>query len=155
MKLKFFAVPALAPDETAETVNQFLGSHRVVSMDRELVHQDGAAYWALCVSYLDGDGAPAPTKRGKVDYKELLSAQDFAVFVQLRNLRKDISQQEGVPPYALFTNEQLAALVTQRVRTLKELEDIPGVGPARVKKYGQAFLEALRQGTVSKDESNE
>jgi hypothetical protein len=89
VKLKFFAVPALAPEETGEAVNQFLGSHRVVSVDRELVSQGGAAYWALCVSYLDGDGAPTPTKRGKVDYKELLSAQDFAVFVRLRNRNRD------------------------------------------------------------------
>ena len=55
------------------------------------------------------------TKRAKVDYKTVLNERDFAAFAELRNLRKELSEKEGVPPYALFTNEQLAAMVTQQV----------------------------------------
>jgi hypothetical protein len=44
----------------------------------------------------------------------------------------------------VFTNEQLAAMVRQRTNSLKTLEEIPGVGAARVGKYGAAFLEVLK-----------
>jgi len=50
----------------------------------------------------------------------------------------------GVPPYAVFTNEQLAEMVRRPVQTLAGLAGIDGVGAARVEKYGPAVLEILR-----------
>jgi superfamily II DNA helicase RecQ len=79
----------------------------------------------------------------KVDYKEVLSSEDFAVFAKLRDLRKVISEKEAVPAYSIFTNEQLAAMVTGKVDTLAAMGTIPGVGAARIDKYGAAFLAAL------------
>jgi superfamily II DNA helicase RecQ len=65
------------------------------------------------------------------------------VFAKLRSLRKALAEKDGVPAYALFTNEQLASMVQRRVKSLKGLEQVPGVGAARVKKYGAQFLEIL------------
>ena len=53
-------------------------------------------------------------RRGKVDFKEVLSDPEFAVFARLRALRKERADAEGVPAYALFTNEQLAEMVQRR-----------------------------------------
>ncbi len=145
MKMTFFAIPSLAPGDAEESLNRFLGSHRVLAVDRQLVNQGQAAYWAICVSHLDGKSETVPVKRGKIDYKEVLSDTDFAVFARLRALRKEMAEREGVPAYALFTNEQLAAMVTQRVRTPDELGSLSGVGAARVEKYGPAFLTLLRE----------
>jgi len=141
--MAFFAVPTLEPGDAAQDLNRFLGAHRVLAVDRHLVSQAQGAYWAISVSYLDDQGDGLPIRRGKVDYKEVLSETDFAVFARLRILRKEIAEREGVPPYALFTNEQLATMVTQRIRALEELGTISGVGPSRVEKYGAAFLAAL------------
>lgn len=66
------------------------------------------------------------------------------MFARLRALRKTLAEQEGVPAYALFTNEQLAGMVQRRVRTVGDLREIDGVGEARVEKYGGAFLDILR-----------
>jgi superfamily II DNA helicase RecQ len=97
------------------------------------------------VSYLDRGGRPpSETIARRIDYRERLSEADFAIYAKLRSLRKSIAERDGLPAYALFTNEQLAAMVQQRVTSLKGLEEIPGVGPARVSKYGAAFLEILR-----------
>jgi hypothetical protein len=60
-----------------------------------------------------------------VDYKEVLNEADFAVFSRLRDLRKVIAEKEAVPAYAIFTNEQLAAMVTGKVDRLCQAE--PGV----------------------------
>lgn len=83
--------------------------------------------------------------RPKVDYKERLSAEDFASFARLREWRKQVSQAEAVPVYTVFTNEQLAQMVQQPVTSKQSLEQIAGVGDARVEKYGSQILEILQQ----------
>jgi superfamily II DNA helicase RecQ len=87
-------------------------------------------------------------KRGKVDFKDLLSPQEFAVFARLRAMRKDHADAEGLPAYAIFTNEQLAEMVQRRVHSATALGEIPGVGEARVEKYGQAFLNILKEAAL-------
>ena len=128
-----------------EEVNAFLRAHRILSADRHFV-QDGAnSFWAICVSYLGDANRPlAPGKRSKVDYREVLSEADFAVFAKLRNLRKELAEKEGVPAYALFTNEQLAEMVQRRARSLTAMKEIEGVGDARIEKYGAQFLAVLK-----------
>ena len=66
--------------------------------------------------------------RVKVDYREVLSPEDFAVFARLRQVRKEIAQDDAVPVYTVFTNEQLAQMVQGRATTKAALEKIAGVG---------------------------
>ena len=49
--------------------------------------------------------------KNKVDYKEILTPEQFAVFARLRELRKEIASREAVPVYTIFTNEQLSQMV--------------------------------------------
>ena len=79
-----------------------------------------------------------------IDYREVLAEQEFAVFAKLRALRKTLAEREGLPAYALFTNDQLAAMVQQRATSTTALAAIEGVGKARVEKFGNAFLDILR-----------
>ena len=149
MQLKMFSVPALQPADAVEEMNSFLRAHRVLSLEKHLVGTDAAAFWAVCVQYLERSatgskfgGTESP--RAKVDYKETLSERDFAVFARLRELRKGVAEREGVPPYAVFTNEQLAAMVTEKSDSLAALGKIEGVGAARIEKYGALFLNVLQ-----------
>ena len=91
-------------------------------------------------------------RRDKIDYREVLSEQDFALYAQLRNLRKALAEQEGITAYALFTNEQLAGMVTARVRSESELAKIEGVEKARLEKYGSAFLQVLKTSLTEQQE---
>ena len=100
------------------------------------------------MEFLDGSLGVADKARAatgpKIDYKEVLNEVDFAVFARLRDLRKAISDKEAIPAYSIFTNEQLAAMVTGKVDSLTAMNAIPGVGAARLDKYGAAFLAALK-----------
>lgn len=146
MQLRFFTIPVIGGDEAAEELNRFLAGHRILALDRHLASDGSTSVWALCVSYeTAADSRPAPAKRGKVDYRELLDEADFTVYARLRTLRKEIAESEGVPVYSLFTNEQMAEMVTRRVSSASALHEIPGIGDARLKKYGDAFLEALAE----------
>lgn len=149
MQLKFFTIPLLGGEDAAEDLNRFLIGHRILSVDRQLAQAGTASAWALCVAFEPaGEGRPqgvAAGRRGKVDYREVLSEADFSVYARLRSLRKEIADAEGVPAYALFTNEQMAEMVTRRVASAAALREIPGIGEARVEKYGAVFLQALAQ----------
>lgn len=145
MRMRFFAVPALTPGPAADELESFLAGHRVLAIDRQFVSDGPASYWAICVTHQQGaSSSPKVSKRSRVDYRELLSEQDFAVFARLRELRKSLSQREAVPAYAIFTNEQLAAIATQRPATAGALASISGIGAARVDKYGELVLELLQ-----------
>lgn len=145
MQLEFFVIPARDPAESAEELSRFLGGHRVVSTERKLIEDGANSFWSVCVEWTQaGDKSPTTDRKSRVDYREKLSEADFTVFAKLRTLRKDLSEREKVPAYALFTNEQLAEMVRSRVTTPAGLQKLEGVGPAKVEKYGQAFLDLLQ-----------
>ena len=152
MELRFFSIPARDPGSFGEELNRFLRAHRGLAVQRELVREDGGAWWAVCVEYLPA-GIAEPKGGGpgkpKVDYREVLNDAEFAVFSRLRELRKELAERDAVPVYAVFTNEQIAAMVTGKVDSLAGLRRIDGVGDARVEKYGEHFLSALRNGGVA------
>jgi superfamily II DNA helicase RecQ len=151
MQLRFFTIPLLGGEAAADDLNRFLDAHRILAVDRQLAQDSGSSVWAVCVSYEPagesraGEGRGGSSRRGKVDYREVLSETDFTVYARLRTLRKEIADREGVPVYSLFTNEQLAEMVTRRVSSAAALHEIAGIGEARVEKYGEAFLSALAE----------
>lgn len=149
MQLKFFRIPANDPNPFGDELNAFLRGHRILEVQRELVREDGSAWWAVCVEYLPaavggGSGANSGGK-AKIDYREKLSPEDFGVFSRLREVRKELAERDGVPVYAVFTNEQIAAMVTGRVDSLATLRKVNGVGESRVEKFGEPFVAALRE----------
>ncbi len=151
MPLQFFTISARYGQEAAEEMNRFLANNRVLSVERQWVVDGGNSYWAFCVDYLPAGSEPSPnaksppSRKPTVDYREVLSPEDFEVFSALRELRKQIAGKSGVPVYVIFSNEQLAQMVQRRVTTKAGLEEIIGAGDAKVSKYGEPFLEALKQ----------
>ena len=147
MAFKFYHVPVRDSSAAEAELNAFLRSHRILSVDRRWVDLGHDSFWSFCVDFLDGEqstGSPARNRSRTKDYKELLSPEDFAVFVKLRDLRKEIAQAEAIPVYAIFTNEQLAKMVETRAKSTAGLEAIAGVGDARIEKYGDKFLACLQ-----------
>lgn len=67
-------------------------------------------------------------------------------FERLRAVRKRLADAEGVPAYIVFGDAALREMAARRPRTLDELLDVPGVGPAKLARYGEAFLEGLSEG---------
>lgn len=71
MKLKFFAIPALSPEDAEAEVNRFLGAHRISHVERQFIADGAASFWSVCVSWVEGDAASAQdaARRGRVDYR--------------------------------------------------------------------------------------
>jgi superfamily II DNA helicase RecQ len=143
MNYRFFSVSARYPNAIQDELNSFCNTHRIISIEKQFVSDGEHSFWAICISYQEGGDSTALVRRSKIDYKKVLSAEDFALFAKLRELRKTLAQQQGVPAYALFTNEQLAEMAKRRVSSAAALDEIDGVGQSRVDKYGSAFLSAI------------
>jgi len=63
----------------------------------------------------------------------------------LRARRRELADEHGVPPYVIFHDATLAAMAEQRPLTRAELLNIPGIGQAKLERYGDEFLQVLRE----------
>ena len=152
MPYRIFSIMIPLDESGQKELNAFCGSHRLVTVTHHPVERDGIPYEVFVVEYLDGaNDASAPVERGgnhaTVDYKKLLSEDDYAVYLRLHKLRKAFATKEAVEVFVIFTNNQLADMAKARCKTLEEMGKIQGVGKARLDKYGKAFLAAI-QGEV-------
>lgn len=67
------------------------------------------------------------------------------MFERLRAWRNGRAQAEGVPPYVLLTNRQLAATARERPGTLAALKAIEGIGEARAARFGTELLAVVAE----------
>jgi ATP-dependent DNA helicase RecQ len=72
---------------------------------------------------------------------------DANLFEALRTLRLKLAKAQGLPPYVVFHDSALREMATRRPTTLDDFAQIPGVGEAKLKRYGSAFLEILKKST--------
>jgi superfamily II DNA helicase RecQ len=146
VKYKFFYISASDPAQGEVALNHFCSTHQVVVVDRQFVAAERNSAWAICVQHVEpGAGPKPPPPKNKIDYKEILSESDFKKYARLRTLRKQVSEADGVPLYAVFSNEQIAAMVTGKVTLPSEMTAIEGVGKARMERYGPRFLDLLNE----------
>ncbi len=138
MQFKSFVVPLFGNDSDEDEFNLFLRQHRVISVNRDLIEHNGSRCWIFLVEYLNSDSDSSvdsfsdSKKKGRVDYKKILNPDDFDIFSKLREVRKKIAEEKGIPVYAVLTNDQLSDVVTKRITTKSALKEIPGIGDQKV-----------------------
>lgn len=135
--LRYFGDPAARP--TCGNCDNCLGTHRAELRERPK-HE---------VRPGRKKKAPAPStsrERYPAEDQVELDADEVALLGRLKALRTDIAREERVPAYVVFPDRTLHAMAARRPRTLATLADLPGVGPARLDKYGDRFLGVLRDG---------
>ena len=72
-------------------------------------------------------------------------AADLVLFNALKDLRKKMSKKLDVPPYVIFQDPSLEAMATVYPISIEELQNIPGVGAGKAKRYGKEFCDMIRQ----------
>jgi hypothetical protein len=63
----------------------------------------------------------------------------------MKDLRKKLSKRLEVPPFVIFQDPSLEAMATTYPVTLEELQNIPGVGAGKAKRYGKEFIELIKR----------
>ncbi len=71
-------------------------------------------------------------------------AVDPELYSILKDLRKKIAKRLELPPYVIFQDPSLEAMATTYPITLEELQNIPGVGAGKAKRYGEEFIKVIK-----------
>ncbi|MDD3321667.1 MAG: DNA helicase RecQ [Paludibacter sp.] len=72
-------------------------------------------------------------------------AADEVLFSILKDLRKKLSKRLEVPPFVIFQDPSLEAMATSYPISMDELQNIPGVGAGKAKRYGEGFLKVIKE----------
>ncbi|WP_078120132.1 DNA helicase RecQ [Thiosocius teredinicola] len=140
------------------------------SILRQLIHhgyleQDIAHYSALKLTedarpLLRGDeelwlAKPRMQEKpaGKRKSSSVVAPADEALFEELRQLRKQIAQDAGVPPYVVFGDATLAQMARERPLDDDAMLAISGIGQHKLAKYGAEFLDAITAYCVDSNDS--
>jgi ATP-dependent DNA helicase RecQ len=146
------ADPALRSETRTRTVDLF-----------RLLERGGCRHQALC-AYFDeridpcGDACDAclglnldevaPPRAGRSlgpsrGITPSWQVPNAALFERLRALRRRLADMENVPAYIVFSDAVLREMARRQPRTERDLLSIPGVGPAKLARYGSAFIDLL------------
>ncbi|MCF1503386.1 DNA helicase RecQ [Afifella sp. H1R] len=90
--------------------------------------------------------APRRSRRGKGGQstaQSVVPEADRALFQMLREKRLEIARQQNVPPYVIFHDKTLIELAAARPRSRAEMAHVPGVGEAKLDRYGSAFVAVI------------
>jgi ATP-dependent DNA helicase RecQ len=103
----------------------------------------------------EADDSPRRRRGGKSarqGQRPTVAADDLALgpaeeraLTALRTVRIQIAREEQVPAYIVFSDRTLAELAVRRPRSLSALQDVRGVGPMKLERYGARFLAAIAE----------
>ena len=74
-----------------------------------------------------------------------MDLHDEALWEALRELRRDLAQQNNLPPYVVFQDRTLKEMVALRPKSAEQLLQLTGVGQAKLDRYGEDFLTLLHR----------
>jgi ATP-dependent DNA helicase RecQ len=94
-----------------------------------------------------GKGAPAKgaagAKSGRTDHRADLSTDDARLFDALRQWRAEVAREQGVPAYVVLHDKTLRELAEIRPSSHGHLATVPGIGAAKLERYGPDLLRVL------------
>ena len=88
------------------------------------------------------DNSPETSTRQKTR-QALPEDVDVALWEALRECRRQLAEEQSIPPYIIFHDSTLQAMCRQRPRSLAAFGELPGVGARKQEKYGKAFLQVI------------
>jgi len=102
------------------------------------------------------DIKPAKTGQSKSRVPQSqLNSDDYQLWEVLKRLRKQLADNQDVPPYVIFHDATLMEMVMNRPATHQQLQRISGVGERKLSLYGDAFLEAIAEEATDKPSADQ
>ena len=88
-------------------------------------------------------GVVQEAERVRIKGKKEDIEYNSALFALLRQKRKAMADEAGVPPYVIFSDKTLVEMAAYYPRSITSLLNISGIGPVKLRQYGEAFLEVI------------
>lgn len=130
-------------------VRDFTQDKEVLQVRDHLLIRNEIPYLILVIKYYpyrkEAEGEPtckegSSQKQSSEEWKKEITEADMPLFNQLRDWRSERCKKDGVPPYVIFTNQQLAMIVKKKPQAIAELAQIEGIGRGKLDRYGSDIL---------------
>lgn len=142
-----------------EEFNNFTKDKELISVSDYLFQRDDIPYLTLVVKYKQMDSLTMSTLSEKVrdktrgnneEWRKLLDDESMPLFNTLRQWRNEKGKKEGIPPYVILNNKQLAEVCQRRPQSKYDLMKIEGIGKAKAEKYGDDILKVTSYLEITK-----
>lgn len=134
-----------------ESLRAFMADKEIISVREHFFLKDNIPYWSVMLIYTAGSQQKAAAgktdhiiEEKKEDYRSLLDDRNMPLFNLIREWRNERALKDGVPPYVLFTNRQLAEIASKSPQSLNQLSAVEGVGKSKIEKYGNDILRIIQ-----------
>ncbi len=147
MPIRIFTLPFNEETQTFhdDIVSQFCLNKRVHKIESKFFTRNHQPFWTIAVYYgqilleekTAGDKAESPENR--------LDDQQKVLLIRLKEWRKEVAGEAGLPVYMIATNTQLVSVIIQKCVSMEGLKLVRGFGKTRIEKYGKRVTDIVRQ----------
>ena len=156
MKLKVFTLrldPATGLFDDREVV-EFQTDKEVLEVSDYQFTHDRVPTWALLMRYRDAPAAVhGAVQEARKDWRAELDPQAQRLYDQLRLWRGRRSKREGIPPYMILNNRELADVAVRHPQTATALREIQGIGDAKSSRWGDEIIAVLVAAAVERGDA--
>lgn len=121
-------------------LNDYLERYDIIDLNTQLVHGD-INYWSVFINYEEKQ-IKSTSNKANVNPEEL-SEEETIIYDKLKNWRAEKARESQLPPYIIFHNAHLVAIAKHKPSNFEDLENIKGLGKAKIEKYGAEIIEVL------------
>jgi ATP-dependent DNA helicase RecQ len=145
LKLFTFRFSDSAEGFDDQPLQEFIADKEVIEFSEHFFMHEKTPYFTVLLAYrLISDDEKRKRSRW-VDPRRDLDDQEKAVYDALRTWRAARARQEGIPPYMIANNKQLAKMIKLRATTKSALAKVDGIGDVKIVKYGDEILQTIAQ----------
>ncbi len=128
-----------------DDLQQFLEEREIVEFVDHFFTFEKLPYLTIIVSYRDKVSRSGKTVDRKKDPRRELDEQEKKLYDTLKSWRAVRASQEGIPPYLIANNRQIACMIKLNAKNKIDFSEIKGFGEARIDKYGDDIIKVLVQ----------
>ncbi len=143
MKLKIFTLRFCEKQEgfNDDELQQFTVDKEIIEFAQHFFTLEKQPFLTVIISYRDKPPENGYKSVHKQDPRAELDERERQLYDVLRNWRTVRAKQEGVPPYIIANNKQIASIVKLNVKSKKDFDGIEGFGEAKITRYQEGRSE--------------
>ena len=157
MKLKIFTLQF--SDSMAgfddKPLQDFITDKEVIDFSEHFFIHEKTPYLTILLSYRVLTDDEKRKDKFRPDPAKELDEKEKRAYDALRTWRAARARQEGIPPYMIANNKQLAKMIKLRATTKSALAKVDGIGDAKTVKYGDEILQTIAQHLKPEGEATE
>jgi ATP-dependent DNA helicase RecQ len=145
LKLFTFRFSNSAKGFDDQPLQEFIADKEVIEFSEHFFMHEKIPYLTVLLAYRLITDDERRKRIRRVDPRMDLDDQEKAVYDALRTWRATRARQEGIPPYMIANNKQLAKMIKLGATTKSALAKVDGIGDVKIVKYGDEILQTIAQ----------